>query len=44
MDFGQAKPGSVAEADLTLKDIIDRNGLPSRTDVANLALEDLLIG
>lgn len=42
-DFELAKPGSVAEGDLTLKSIVDRLGLPSRAEVAGLTLENLLI-
>jgi hypothetical protein len=42
-DFGLAKPGSVADGDLTLKAIVDRVGLPSRAEVAGLTLEHVLI-
>jgi hypothetical protein len=43
-DFDEAKPGAVAEGDLTLKGIVGRHGLPSRGEVNGLTLEDLLIG
>ena len=42
-DFELAKPGSVADGDLTLKGVVDRIGLPSRAEVAGLTLENLLI-
>ena len=43
-DFDEARPQAAAQGDLTLKDIVDRGGLPSRGDVEGLTLEDLLLG